>query len=784
MDLLAQVYSGYVFFDGAMGTELQRYGILPGESSESWNIKKPEIITKIHRSYFEAGANIATANTFGANPLKVENAEELIFSAIENAKNAKTSASQYVALDIGPTGKLLAPLGDLDFEYAVKAFSAVVKSGTEAGADLILIETMSDPYEMKAAVLAAKENSSLPIFATFVLDENGKTVTGCDIGAMVALLEGLGVSAIGVNCSLGAEQLVKFIPELVKTSSLPIIVNPNAGLPAIINGKTSYKQTPAEFGEYMEKIADMGARCLGGCCGTTPEHIKEVVNRLKGKGPKPIVKKSKTVVSSYSKACTFENKVVLIGERINPTGKPKLKAALRENDIDYLVKEALLQEENNADMLDVNVGLPEINEKSVLCQAVKEIQAVCALPLQIDTSNVDALEASLRIYNGKALVNSVNGKIESMEAVFPIVKKYGGAVIALTLDENGIPSTARQRADIARKIIEKASEYGIDKKDIIVDPLCLTVSSDKEAPSVTLEAIRIIKNELGVKTSLGISNVSFGLPNRDYVNSVFFSHALFCGLDAVIMNPFSSEMKKSYYAHNALMGIDESCVDYIEFASSFVAQATVAPTQEKQTLDGAIIKGLKKEAKELASTLLLEKKPLEIVNEHIIPALDTVGKRYEDGKIFLPQLLMSAETATVAFDVIKETLKSNDSSSKGDIILATVKGDIHDIGKNIVKVILQNYGFTVHDLGKDVSPEFIFEYAKSHSIKLVGLSALMTTTVSSMEKTIKLFRENGYDAKFVVGGAVLTPEYAEMIGADKYAKDAMDTVRYAQQIFN
>ncbi len=781
MDLLAQVLSKYVFFDGAMGTELQRYGILPGESSESWNIKKPEVITEIHKTYFEAGANIATANTFGANPLKVENCEELIFSAIENAKRAKTSSDQYVALDIGPTGKLLAPLGDLDFEDAVNAFATAVRAGDKAGADLILIETMSDPYEMKAAVLAAKENSSLPIFATFVLDENGKTVTGCDIPSMVALLEGLGVAGIGVNCSLGAEQLMKFIPELVFSCSLPVIVNPNAGLPAIINGKTFYKQTPSEFGEYMEKIANMGVRCLGGCCGTTPEHIKEVTARLKDKEPLPIEKKSNTVVSSYAQACTFENKVVLIGERINPTGKPKLKAALRENDIDYLIKEALAQEENGADMLDVNVGLPEIDEKKVLCQAVKEIQAVCALPLQIDTSNTEALEASLRIYNGKALVNSVNGKEESMAAVFPIVKKYGGAIIALTLDENGIPNTARQRADIARKIIERASEYGIEKKDIIVDPLCLTVSSDKNAPSVTLEAIRIIKSELGVKTSLGISNVSFGLPQRDYVNSVFFSHALLYGLDAVIMNPFSNEMKKSYFAHNALMGIDQNCVNYIEFASSFTNETT-SPQAEGQTLEGAIIKGLKKEARALASSLLCQRKPLEIVNEHIIPALDTVGKRYEDGKIFLPQLLMSAETATVAFDVIKETLKASDTSSKGDIILATVKGDIHDIGKNIVKVILQNYGFTVHDLGKDVSPEKILEYATSHKIKLVGLSALMTTTVSSMEKTIKLFKESGYDAKFVVGGAVLTPEYAKMIGADKYAKDAMDTVRYAQEI--
>ena len=781
MNVLELISKKYVFFDGAMGTQLQAKGLKSGETPEKWNIEKPEIITEIHRAYFEVGANIATANTFGANPLKIDNVEETVCAAINNAKKAISTKEQFVALDIGPTGKLLKPLGELDFEDAVSAFSEVVKAGTKAGADLILIETMSDPYEMKAAVLAAKENSNLPIFATFVLDENGKTVTGCNIPAMVALLEGLGVSAIGLNCSLGAEQLKKFVPTLIEATSLPVIINPNAGMPIIIDSKTCYKDDEENFLKNMKEIANMGARILGGCCGTTPKHIKAVTSALKNDIPKEIKVKNNTVVSSYSHSCYFDKKTVLIGERINPTGKPKLKAALRENNIDYLIKEAVNQEENGAHMLDVNVGLPEIDEKAVLCEAIKEIQGVTTLPLQIDTSDKIALEAAMRIYNGKPLVNSVNGKKESMESVFPIVKKYGGAVIALTLDENGIPNTARERTDIAKKIIEKAREYGIDKKDIIVDPLCLTVSSDKNAPRVTLDSIEMIKKELGVKTSLGISNVSFGLPNRDAVNSVFFAHALQNGLDAVIMNPFSQSMQSVFYAHNVLMGIDENCQDYIVYASEN-EQTTTTQISQELTLERAIIKGLKKEANELSRALLLEKSPLNIIDEHIIPALDIVGKDYETGKVFLPQLLMSAETATVAFEVIKEKMEAS-SSSNGEIVIATVKGDIHDIGKNIVKVILENYGFTVYDLGKDISPEKILEHTKKTGAKMVGLSALMTTTVVSMEETIKLLKREVPDVKIVVGGAVLTPEYAEMIGADKYCKDAMETVRYAQELF-
>jgi 5-methyltetrahydrofolate--homocysteine methyltransferase len=527
----------------------------------------------------------------------------------------------------------------------------------------------------------------------------------------------------------------------------------------------------------------MGARILGGCCGTTPEYIGKVVNALKGKEPKPIEEKNFTVLSSFSKACTLDEKVILIGERINPTGKPKLKNALRENNINYLLNEAIAQEENGAHMLDVNVGLPEIDEKAMLVQAVKEIQSVTSLPLQIDTSDSVALEASMRIYNGKPLVNSVNGKAESMNAVFPLVKKYGGAVIALTLDENGIPSTAIGRYEIAQKIVDRAKEYGIDKKDIIVDPLCLTVSSDANAPRVTLESIRLIKEKIGVKVSLGISNVSFGLPNRDYVTSTFFALAMQNGLDAVIMNPFSKEMMKVYRSYNALMGIDDACKEYIEFASEQQSNEIKNDVKVDVTLYDAIIKGLKGEAKSITQSLIIDTPPLEIVNNMIIPALDTVGKNYESGVSFLPQLLISAETANVAFDIIKEKIPSSETSDKGGFIIATVKGDIHDIGKNIVKVILQNYGYRVHDLGKDVSADDVLSEVKKTGIKLVGLSALMTTTVPAMEKTIKLLKEYDRNIKVVVGGAVLTPEYAEMINADKYAKDAMETVRYAQEFY-
>ena len=781
MNILEKLKRGFLFFDGGMGTLLQERGLLPGEAPEKWNLTNPDIITSIHRAYFEAGANVVTTNTFGANPLKINNVFETVKAAVKNAKSAVFAREQYVALDIGPTGKLLKPLGDLDFEDAVSAFAETVKAGA-SDCDLIIIETMNDPYELKAAVIAAKENSDLPIFATFVLDESGKTMTGCDIPSMVAMLEGLGVSALGVNCSLGADKLKIFVPQLIEASSLPVIVNPNAGIPCIHDGKTCFDSTPDEFLHHMLEIADMGARVLGGCCGTTPEHIKKITDALKNSEPKPVIKKEYTVVSSYSRACVFSDKCVLIGERINPTGKSKFKAALRENNMDYIISEAVGQEESGAVMLDVNVGLPEIDEIDFLTRAVKEIQSVSSLPLQIDTSNPLALESAMRIYNGKPLVNSVSGKEESIKAVFPLVKKYGGAVIALTLDESGIPETAEGRYEIAKRIVERAEEYGIDRRDIIVDPLCLTVSSDKNAPRVTLDSIRLIKEGLGVKTSLGISNVSFGLPGRDFVTSTFFALALSLGLDAVIMNPYSSEMMKVYYSYNALCGLDPNCGEYIAFASD--KKAEIISKDTEISLEKAIVKGLKKDAREITKQLISTTPPLEIVNNYIIPALDSVGDDYEKGKSFLPQLLLSAETANIAFDVVKEAIPKDNNAGMGDIVMATVKGDIHDIGKNIVKVILQNYGYTVHDLGKDVSPETVVEYVKSTGIKLVGLSALMTTTVPSMEETIKQLKAYDPSIKVMVGGAVLNPEYAEMIKADKYAKDAMEGVRYVKSIYN
>ena len=783
MSLKNLINNGFVFIDGGMGTQLQARGLKPGEIPEEWNLTNGKVIEEIHREYFKSGANIATANTFGANPIKTPHYEKYIEVAIRNARNAISASDQFVALDIGPTGKLLKPIGDLEYEDAISAFSKVVRAGVKAGCDLIIIETMNDPYELKAAIIAAKENSSLPIFATFVLDEKGKTITGCDISAMVALLEGLGVCALGVNCSLGAKQLKKFIPQIIEQSSIPVIVSPNAGMPCVHDGKTCYDSTPEDFLFEMKEIADMGVRILGGCCGTTPKHIELLTEALKNSTPKPIVKKNKTIVSSYAQACEFGDKVILIGERINPTGKPKLKTALRENNIDYIISEAIGQEEKGANMLDVNVGLPEIDEKDVLLRVIKEIQAVSTLPLQIDTSNKEALEIAMRAYNGKPLVNSVNGEKSSMESVFPLVKKYGGAVIALTLDENGIPETAEGRYEIAKRIVENAEEYGIERKDIIVDTLCLTVSSNKNAPRVTLDAMKLIKEKLGVKTSLGISNVSFGLPKRDYINATFFTLALENGLDAVIMNPYSEEMMKAYYTYNALVGKDMVCSEYISFASN-TEDVKQSVQSTDITLQRAIIKGLKKEAGEITKSLIINTPPLEIVNNYIIPALNQVGSDYENGITYLPQLLMSAETATVAFDVVKENVKADESTVRGEIIIATVKGDIHDIGKNIVKVILQNYGYRVYDLGKDVSPERILECVDKTGCKLVGLSALMTTTVPAMEETIKLLKSKYPNIKVMVGGAVLTPEYAKMIGADKYAKDAMESVRYAQEIFD
>ena len=786
-----------VCLDGGMGTLLQNQGLKPGEKPEVWNITHPDIIIDIHRQYFDAGSNVVCTNTFGANLLKFnkDELEAIIKAAIENAKIARdTSKSQknkYIALDIGPSGKMLKPLGDLDFEEAVSIFAQTVKFGVKYGVDLILVETMNDSYETKAALLAVKENCDLPVIVTNAYSEDGKLMTGASPFAMVALLEGMGVDALGANCSLGPKQLTGVAKELIKYSSVPVVLKPNAGLPKLIDGKTVFDVEPKEFAKDVAALVKEGLRVFGGCCGTTPNFIKELVLETNDLPVIPVTDKNHTVVSSYSHAVTFDDVPILIGERINPTGKKLFKQALLNNDMDYILSEGIKQQEKGVDILDVNVGIPEIDEVKMLENTVLELQSVTDLPLQIDTSNIDAMEMALRKYNGKAMINSVNGKEESMKAIFPLVKKYGGLVVALTLDENGIPETSSKRVEIAKKILNTAKTYGISKKDIIFDPLAMTISADNLAAKVTLDALYKIKNELGCHTSLGISNVSFGLPNRDVVNSTFFALSLAKGLSAAIMNPFSNEMMKVYYSYNALSGFDANCEKYIANADTFTVTTKTVETKKEineieiaSKLQHSIIKGLKDKAAEYTKDLLKTTPYLEIVNNEIIPALNTVGTGFENKTLYLPQLLMSAEAAKSAFEKIKEftTLSGSAPANKGDFVIATVEGDIHDIGKNIVKLLLSNYGFNVIDLGKDVPCQTVVDAVIKHNAPIAGLSALMTTTVPAMEKTIKLLREQAPWCKVVVGGAVLTLEYAMKIGADKYAKDAMETVRYAEEV--
>ena len=787
-----------VYLDGGIGTLLQAGGLKPGEYPERWNLSHHDVIIDIHKAYFDAGSNVVCTNTFGANCLKFadDELEQIIKAAVANAKKAREQSVQkgekFIALDIGPSGKLLKPLGDLDFEDAVNVFSKTVKFGVKYGVDLIIIETMNDSYETKAALLAAKENSNLPVIVSNAYGEDGKLMTGAAPAAMVAMLEGMGADAIGANCSLGPRQLRGVAEELLQKASVPVILKPNAGLPKSINGKTVFDVTVDEFSDEVAALVKKGVRVVGGCCGTTPEYIASLYSKTSELAPVPIADKKITVVSSYTHAIEFGESPILIGERINPTGKKRFKQALLENDIDYILSEGVNQQEKGVHILDVNVGLPDIDEVQMLKNTVCELQAIIDLPLQIDTSNIAAMEEALRRYNGKAMINSVNGKRESMEAIFPLVKKYGGLVVALTLDESGIPDTAQGRVKIAENILKVANEYGIDKKDIIFDTLAMTISADNQAAVATLSSLKTIKNELGCHTSLGVSNISFGLPNRDAVNGTFFALALQNGLSAAIMNPYSVDMMKTYYAYRALKGLDENCAEYIGSAESFVVTVTsVAAAAPKTTeeysseLQHAVIKGFKDKAGELTKNLLSSVDPLEIVNNEIIPALNIVGDGFEKKTVYLPQLLMSAEAAKSAFEVIKASMSGKEKAgTKGVIVIATVYGDIHDIGKNIVKLLLENYGFDVVDLGKDVPPEIIAKTAIKLRAPLVGLSALMTTTVPAMEETIKLLREKAPWCKIVVGGAVLTKEYADKIGADKYAKDAMESVRYAEEIIN
>ncbi|MBQ8947705.1 MAG: homocysteine S-methyltransferase family protein [Lachnospiraceae bacterium] len=816
-----------VYLDGGMGTLLQKRGLKPGELPERWNVSHPDIITELHRNYYNAGSNVVYANTFGANALKFDDTEltALVRAAIDNVRSARETSTgsqeKYVSLDIGPLGRLLKPYGDLDFEEAVALYAKTVRIGTEYGVDLITIETMNDSYDTKAALLAAKENSDLPVFVTNAYGDDGKLMTGADPSAMTAMLEGMGAAAIGANCSLGPAQLRPVVEQLTRLASVPVILKPNAGLPRSENGETVYDVFPDEFSGLMAEYARMGVRVLGGCCGTTPDYIRATVDAtlpdehsiLKAN---PLTDKNITWISSYTHAVRFGGSPVLIGERINPTGKKRFQQALREHDIGYILQVGLDEQDKKAHVLDVNVGLPEIDEPALLTEVTGELQAIIDLPLQIDTTDPAAMEQALRVYNGKAMINSVNGKREVMDIVFPLAAKYGGLIVALTLDEDGIPDTAEKRVEIARNIIKEAKKYGISRKDLIFDTLAMTISADTKAALATLGSLHIIRTELGCNTSLGVSNISFGLPERELVTSTFFALALEEGLSAAIMNPNSVEMMKVYYAYRALHDMDDNCTDYIGFATDYAerkqavasspasagntgsggaaaqggsgdkASSVSGQTGGYPALANAIIKGLKEQAATITAELIKNgRESLDIVNQDIIPALDYVGQGFEAKKMYLPQLLMSAEASQCAFEVIKQDLAAhpeNAGASRGRFVIATVHGDIHDIGKNIVKLILENYGFEVLDLGKDVPPETIVEEAIRFDTPMVGLSALMTTTVPAMAETIRQLREKAPHIKVVVGGAVLTQEYADSIGADFYAPDAMATVRWATEV--
>ena len=797
MNIKEFIQHNRLILDGSMGTLLQAQGLPAGEMPEEWNITHPEVICAIHRRYFDAGSHVVNTNTFGANSLKFssEALEEIVAAAIANARRAAEESTgiqeKWVALDLGPTGRMLSPLGDLDFEAAVSVFAETVKLGVKYGADLIFIETMNDCYETKAALLAAKENSVLPVFVSNAYGRDGKLMTGASPAAMVAMLEGMGADAIGMNCSFGPAALAPVAEEYLRYASVPVILKPNAGLPYIQEGRTLYDVSAEDFVAQLSPLLEQGVGIVGGCCGTTPQYIARLAQAAKAIPFVPVSPKKFTCVSSYTKAVFFGDKPVLIGERINPTGKKRFKEALRAKNMDYILQEGIAQQEKGVHILDVNVGLPEIDEEAMLKAAVCELQAVCDLPLQIDTADGAAMETALRRYNGKAMLNSVNGKAESMATVFPLAKKYGGVIVALTLDEKGIPPKAEERLAIARRILTEAAKYGIDKKDIVFDPLALTVSADTTAAVETLEAVRLIKTTLGCHTSLGVSNVSFGLPCREIINSSFFSLALSKGLSCAIMNPYSAEMLKAYYAYCTLSGLDDNCAQYITFAQALpqptaVAAPAVVNAPEsglsQSALQNAIVKGLKEQAAQLTAELLAHAEPLALVQEEIIPALNTVGVGFENKTVYLPQLLMAAEAAKAAFEQIKRSLTTATAATTPTFILATVKGDIHDIGKNIVKLLLENYGIGVMDLGHDVAPEAVLEAVMTHHAPLVGLSALMTTTVPAMANTVALLKEKAPWCKVVVGGAVLTKEYAQAIQADKYAKDAMETVRYAQDV--
>ncbi|MCR5228805.1 MAG: homocysteine S-methyltransferase family protein [Solobacterium sp.] len=784
----------WLFLDGGSGTILQSMGLRGGELPENWNLTKPENVIALHSNYLNAGSDVIYTNTFGANRLKFPgNLEEIVRAAVANAGAARIQTGRedaFIALDLGPTGRLLEPVGDLPFEKAVELYAEIVRIGVREGVDLIVIETMSSGYEAKAAVLAAKENSDLPVMVTVTFNERGKMLTGESPECIAALLEGLRVDALGINCSLGPKQMYPIVREMSELTDLPLIVKPNAGLPKEKHGRTYYDVTADEFAAVMNDMADLGIQVAGGCCGTGPDHIRKTIELLKNR---PLVRRNvrkRTVVTSGTKAVEIGAKPVIIGERINPTGKKRFRQALAEHDINYILQEALRQEDAGADILDVNLGMPGIDEPALMEETVRALQGVTSLPLQLDSSDPEALERGMRVYNGIPMINSVNGKAKNMKAVMPLIAKYGGVLVGLCLDENGIPDTAGGRLEIAGRICRQAEEFGIARRDIVIDGLAMTISSDQNSANTALETIRRARDELHVSTILGVSNISFGLPNRQIINSHFLSMAVANGLSCAIINPNNADMMAAFRASLALTGNDDNCMEYIQAygnveITSEVRTGSVSKTVPAQPagLGVCIERGLAEQASKAAKEALKTMAPLDLINSELVPALDKVGKGFEQGTLFLPQLLMSADAAKAAFAAIKETVGDNSGQKKGRVILATVRGDIHDIGKNIVKVMLENYGYEVLDLGKDVPPEVIAETAVRENIRLVGLSALMTTTVVSMEETIRLLRERKPDAKIVVGGAVLTQEYAGRIGADAYAKDAMATVRYADSVF-
>ena len=790
MDIREVLGKRRLFLDGGTGTSLQKMGLKAGERPETWNLLHPERIEALHRAYLDAGADVIYTNTFGANRLKYPadgefELEDIVKSAVDIAKRAQIACGRegdsWVALDIGPSGKLLKPLGDLDFEDAVSLFAEVVRCGAAAGADLVVVETMGDSYELKAAVLAAKENSELPVIATAAFDERARLLTGGTPEAVTALLEGLRVDALGLNCGLGPDEMLTIAERFAAAASIPVAAAPNAGLPRSVEGRTVFDLSPGDFAEGMARIAEAGAQLLGGCCGTTPEHIAALVNRCRVLPFAEPVKKHRTVVSSFSTAVELGAGTVIVGERINPTGKPRLKEALRTENMEYLLSEGAAQEDAGAQILDVNVGLPGVDEPAMLERAVCALQGVTGLPLQLDSSDPAALERAMRRYNGKPMINSVSAKAESMAAVFPLVQKYGGVVVGLALDEGGIPETPEGRVACAERIYETAAQYGIAPEDVVIDTLTLTVSSEPQAAQVTLEALRRI-HARGGRTILGVSNVSFGLPAREKVNSAFLTLALEAGLDCAIMNPLSAAMMSAWRAFAVLSARDARCEDYIAHESG--AETKPQTQAAGMTLGTCIEKGLADAASAEAKRLVAGgTEPLDAINSELIPALDRVGRGFEAGEIYLPQLLMSAEAAGAAFEALKAGMKGDRGSEyPGKIVIATVKGDIHDIGKNIVRTLLENYGFDVTDLGKDVPPEAVLEAASKEGVRLVGLSALMTTTVAAMAETIKLLQSKLPGIKIMVGGAVLNEEYAEQIGADFYGKDAMASVRYAKEI--